>query len=58
MQGKIIKLIQRKQKPKSDEKELHSPRWHGDILKKRRQQMESGQSKSISLSRLKAVLKK
>jgi hypothetical protein len=41
-----------------DEKEIRSPGWHEKILKKRKQQLESGESKSITLSHLKDLLRK
>jgi putative addiction module component (TIGR02574 family) len=41
-----------------DEKQIQSPAWHGDILKKRKQQMDSGKSKAVPLSRLKGLFHK
>ncbi|MFH0920511.1 MAG: addiction module protein [Fibrobacterota bacterium] len=41
-----------------DETDLKSPSWHEDILKKRKLQFESGESKVTPLSRLKGLLRK
>ncbi len=35
---------------------LESPKWHGEVLKRRRQSLESGEAKSLSIEELKAEL--
>jgi len=41
-----------------DEKQIKSPAWHEDILKKRKRQIESGEAKSVPLSQLRGLLRK
>ena len=40
-----------------DEEEIESPAWHEEILKKRRNNIESGKTKFSSLSEIKAHFK-
>jgi hypothetical protein len=41
-----------------NENEIKSPAWHEQILKKRKHQLESGETRAIPLSRLKSLLRK
>ena len=40
-----------------DEEEIESPAWHEEILKKRRNKIESGKTKFIPLSEIKTHFK-
>jgi len=40
-----------------NEQELPSPEWHGDVLKERAQQLQSGQARKIPLSEAKTALR-
>jgi hypothetical protein len=37
-----------------DEKEVESPKWHGEVLEERKRQIESGETEIITLAELKA----